>query len=222
MSDLRVRRTRLHLRDALMSLMQEKPYETISVTEITERAMVNRATFYRHYEDKSDLFERGISEMLEEVRSIMEPVPHALEDYEVGELPKNATVLLDHVKANRSFYKLMLGPNGVGEFVSRFRAFLVETYSQRARTLVNRYSVAPRVPLIVLAHMWAGDLVGLISWWVQDDCAVPEEDVASFMVAYVVLGTYSTMSVPAPKLKEEFLESLEQANVRAKEAFGID
>ena len=216
MSDLRVRRTRLHLRDALMDLMQEQPYETISVAEITERAMVNRATFYRHYEDKSDLFDRGMSEMLEEVRSIMEPVPELLEEYEIGEPPKNAAVLLGHVKANRHFYKLMFGPNGVGEFVSRFRGFFVETYLQRAGTVVRSYQATPRVPLSVLAHMWAGDLIGLLSWWVQGDCRVPEEDVADFMVAYVVMGTYNVMGVPSPKLGQAFHERLAEAGTRAR------
>ena len=56
--DPRVRRTRKLLHDALHALMREKHYAQISVQDITERAMVNRATFYAHYQDKQALLEQ--------------------------------------------------------------------------------------------------------------------------------------------------------------------
>lgn len=53
--DPRVRRTRGLLEDALRSLLAERSYDAISVGDIAERATVNRATFYAHYEDKRHL-----------------------------------------------------------------------------------------------------------------------------------------------------------------------
>ncbi len=53
--DPRVIRTRQLLQTALLELMQEKPFQTISVSDITARATLNRATFYLHYLDKFDL-----------------------------------------------------------------------------------------------------------------------------------------------------------------------
>jgi AcrR family transcriptional regulator len=50
--DPRVRRTRKLLQEALRSLILEKRFSAISVQDITERATVNRATFYAHYVDK--------------------------------------------------------------------------------------------------------------------------------------------------------------------------
>ncbi len=55
--DPRIRRTRQMLRTALVSLLQEKPFDDISVQDISERSTVNRATFYDHYPDKSALVE---------------------------------------------------------------------------------------------------------------------------------------------------------------------
>lgn len=55
--DPRIRRTRHMLRTALVSLLQEKPFDEISVQDISERSTVNRATFYDHYVDKSALVE---------------------------------------------------------------------------------------------------------------------------------------------------------------------
>ena len=48
--DTRARFTRKLLQDTLLALLAEKRFEVITVGEIAERAMVNRATFYRHYQ----------------------------------------------------------------------------------------------------------------------------------------------------------------------------
>ena len=53
--DRRIRRTRRALTDALISLTSEHPYRSIQVRDITDRADVGYATFYRHYESKDDL-----------------------------------------------------------------------------------------------------------------------------------------------------------------------
>src|SRR6185503_11384570 len=53
--DARVRRTRDALGDALITLMQEKPFDTITVQDVLDRAHVSRSTFYSHYSDKDDL-----------------------------------------------------------------------------------------------------------------------------------------------------------------------
>lgn len=47
-----------------MMLIADKKFERISVQEICDRAMVHRTTFYKHYEDKYDLLQRGTQEML--------------------------------------------------------------------------------------------------------------------------------------------------------------
>ena len=54
-ADPRVRRTRKLLQDAFRELIHEKPFSEISIQHITDRATVNRATFYAHYHDKIDL-----------------------------------------------------------------------------------------------------------------------------------------------------------------------
>jgi AcrR family transcriptional regulator len=54
-ADPRVRRTRKLLQDAYRALIHEKPFSEISVQHIADRATVNRATFYAHYNDKQDL-----------------------------------------------------------------------------------------------------------------------------------------------------------------------
>jgi AcrR family transcriptional regulator len=65
--DLRIRRTRHLLQQAFTQLMMEKQFQSITVQEITERAMVHRATFYDHFVDKYDLLEHAIREQFKQV-----------------------------------------------------------------------------------------------------------------------------------------------------------
>src|ERR1700731_5215019 len=54
--DLRIRRTRSLLSNALVALMQEKSIDKITVQEVLDRATMGRSTFYLHYRGRDDLF----------------------------------------------------------------------------------------------------------------------------------------------------------------------
>src|SRR6266568_1609162 len=73
-ADLRVRRTRKLLWEALMAELSERAFEEITVKEICERAMVHRTTFYKHYEDKYALLEQGMRQMYD---ALVAEVVHA-------------------------------------------------------------------------------------------------------------------------------------------------
>ena len=64
--DPRIKRTRQLLHQALMELIAEKSFQAITVQDITERATINRATFYAHFEDKYALLEYAIREMIKQ------------------------------------------------------------------------------------------------------------------------------------------------------------
>src|SRR5947207_8618855 len=62
--DRRIQKTVKLLREALVSLISEKPYDSIVIKEILDRANVGRSTFYMHFRDKDELLLSGIHEML--------------------------------------------------------------------------------------------------------------------------------------------------------------
>ncbi|WP_338471388.1 TetR/AcrR family transcriptional regulator [Niallia sp. XMNu-256] len=63
-SDPRVIRTRKLIMDAFIELSGQKEFKDITVKDITTEAMINRATFYYHFEDIYDLLEKVLSEVL--------------------------------------------------------------------------------------------------------------------------------------------------------------
>lgn len=54
--DLRITKSKRDLRNAMMSLLKTHTFDSITVKEICDVALINRMTFYKHYEDKYDLF----------------------------------------------------------------------------------------------------------------------------------------------------------------------
>lgn len=70
--DRRVKRTKMLMRDALIALMQEKPFSKITAKDITDRADLNRATFYLHYNDVFDLLDELENEVLEGFANMLE------------------------------------------------------------------------------------------------------------------------------------------------------
>ncbi|MRD37493.1 TetR family transcriptional regulator [Bacillus thuringiensis] len=56
MSNFTRLRTQNIIKDAFMDLLKEKTFSSITINHICEKAMLHRSTFYRHYEDKYELF----------------------------------------------------------------------------------------------------------------------------------------------------------------------
>jgi AcrR family transcriptional regulator len=80
--DPRILRTRRLLFDSFANLMGEKPFEEISVQDITDRATINRATFYAHFADKNALVDLLIAGGFARVaQQHLDPWPADLEDY---------------------------------------------------------------------------------------------------------------------------------------------
>ena len=63
--DKRIRKTKQNIRNALFGLLEEKSRDKITVSEIVQKADINRSTFYFYYEDINDLFRQTETEVFE-------------------------------------------------------------------------------------------------------------------------------------------------------------
>src|SRR5262245_4716333 len=116
MLDLRVRRTYKFLWEALIAVMTERDFESITVTDICERAMVHRTTFYKHYEDKYGLLYHGIQDQLAALFSEVDAqFNQSLEIVEEPDILPHLTALFEHILRHQSFYRLMLCGDGIGK-----------------------------------------------------------------------------------------------------------
>ena len=68
-TDLRVIKTKNLIYSTLIELMKEKSFEEIKVSDICEKALINRSTFYAHYEDKYELLVEFLNDLKEEFKN---------------------------------------------------------------------------------------------------------------------------------------------------------
>lgn len=66
--DLRVRKTRKALKDALLSLLSRRQFDKITVNDLCEEAVVSRTAFYAHFEDKYALLKFSLEEIEKEIK----------------------------------------------------------------------------------------------------------------------------------------------------------
>ena len=66
-TDMRITKTKLDLKNALISLLEKNTFDKITVLMICDKAMVHRVTFYAHYKDKFDLSHDIVNDIIEKV-----------------------------------------------------------------------------------------------------------------------------------------------------------
>ena len=205
--DLRVRRTRVNLREALIDLIEEKGFDAVTVGDIAERAMVNRATFYRHYPDKyalvTGIFEEAITQMLREI-----PLPESLEAItsasgapgsQAEQLEAAQAVwsaLFEHLARHGRLYRAMLGKRGSSWFVAQVRNSFAQAIRQRIRALsalgmsMGATDDPNAVPLEFVIMCLANWFVGMLSWWMENGMSYSPQQMAiwSTRTAYAIAG----------------------------------
>ncbi len=215
-TDLRVRRTQMVLREALIDLIEEKGFDAVTVGDIAERAMVYRATFYRHYQDKyalvTGVFEEAVNQMFREIG----PLPENLEDLlsSWSELDAKAmqahidsqlaawSAFFEHVTRHARLYRAMLGKRGSSWFAVQMRDYFAEAIRRRVRTLsasgvraTDDPNAAPVEFVIVSLAHW---LVGMLTWWIEHGMAYSPQQMTIWFARFAMYGYPSALGLNIP------------------------
>jgi AcrR family transcriptional regulator len=159
-TDARVRRTRDALGDALIALMQEKPFDTITVQEVLERAHVSRSTFYSHYSDKDDLLMSDADEFFEAISTAL--AAHGDKADRVFPVQEFFTHLADV----QPFYKALVKSGRFQENMELARGHFARGIERRLSEL-PRAGAIPATDLSAIAFTHAGSLLSLLTWWLD-------------------------------------------------------
>lgn len=158
--DRRSQRTRRLLHQAVLALMQEKRYDSITVQDIIDRADVGRSTFYAHYQDKEDLVNSHLQEILDDLsQPLVDATPNSRRL-----LPTLA--LFQHVRENQSLFEAMGGGRGLDLLLEKaqiyWRKQLVTDLQAR---LGNEQKSAAL--LFLVGSYFTGTLVIFLKWWFE-------------------------------------------------------
>ncbi len=176
--DLRVRRTRKLLMQALIDLIIEKGFSAITVQDIADRAMVHRATFYRHYVDKYDLLEQYMNEVYELTAAQEELASVQPHDAGAHNPLVGMVRMFEEVQKNADFYRAMLGAKGDLAFMQRIQQFS----AMRLRNVLSNKRVQSKSPPfdVCLSYLSLAG-VGVMVWWLKDGQAYTPEQIAAWI-----------------------------------------
>ena len=105
-NDLRVKKTKNALYNTLMDLMKAKSFEEIKVSDICNAALINRSTFYAHYNDKYELLKDAIDNLK---NSLIEELNKNVKTSNTKEYYlEMISILLNHIEEKRSIYQQIM------------------------------------------------------------------------------------------------------------------
>lgn len=192
-ADRRIEKTEKTLREALASLLAEKPYDSIAVKEILDRANVGRSTFYTHFRDKDDLLVssiHGIVESLQSAKLRRSEIWHErilwfslpILEYHYG-----------HRRDHRHSLSRTLGARARSIQHDRLTQVLAEMIADPVRAECSaRRKTSKRTPLDLIVRYVASTFVLVLDWWNDSKNPVAPRE-ADDLFRALVLPTLSTL-----------------------------
>lgn len=186
--NVRVRRTRKLLREALVELVEERGFERLTVGEITERAMVSRAAFYRSHRDKYHLVEQIFDEAMSRLLG-------TIADDSTRPPLERWVAFFEHIAEYHRLYGALLGKNGSPWFAAKMRAALADMVTEHLQVPDSPEPATELVPTVLGAMF-----VQTIIWWLEHDRPASPRQIAaqSGRLASAVLTEANTWNDRAP------------------------
>jgi len=166
--DRRVQRTRQLLNNALIMLIVEKGYDSITVQNIIDQANLGRSTFYAHYQGKEDLLLKSMEELVHSLIWGVENPPTEEEGNEKSHRILSALPLFRHTHEQHRLYKAMVGGRGIDVVIKTIQNHLSEHIQEQIERLLPD-GQTPLVPPPVMANYLAGALLTLLTWWLDNE-----------------------------------------------------
>jgi AcrR family transcriptional regulator len=176
----------------MLALLIERDYENITVQEITERADLNRATFYHHFNHKDELLAAALEARFDElVASFGElRVGDALWHDRTPEI-----LTFRHVAEHAALYRVLLSERGMCPVIYRIISYIAR-FAQTKLLATQSTATSAAIPKEVIAHHIAGSLFALLSWWLANNLPYTPDEMAEIAhtlcthgVAAVLEGT---------------------------------
>ena len=173
--------TAARMQAALITLLDKKDFEFITVKEVCDAAEVNRSTFYLHYDNTTDLLTETIEAVYKDFFARYSGLDYTADsEYNVNTAavseiylitPQYLEPYLDFVRENRKLFRLMYDKAETFKAEGMYNVW----FSKIFRPILARFGVPDdEQPLIMVFYIKG--LIGLISEWIRTDCTMPNEE----------------------------------------------
>lgn len=162
--DRRIKRTKQSLKDALISLIEEKELASISITDIVNKSDVNRSTFYTHFRDKDELLNCIINDLLEGMIQCMsdDSILTPPEKKQLSGACPTALQLFTYIENHSTYFKTLLNHQKLPQFMIHFSDAMYRFYLKEIKSQTNENQLINQG---FFASYLSSVLVGFIYHW---------------------------------------------------------
>ena len=169
---------------ALLSLLEKKPFEYVTISELCEEAGVNRSTFYLHYENTADLLKEATSYVLDNFASYfsvdMESLASKYENCDLQELnfinEKYLHPYLSFIKENQRLFAVVLSQPEAFDSKIVFQRMFDHIFSP----ILDRFRY-PKDEQHYVIMFYLNGITAIITEWLKEDCRKSIEDISSII-----------------------------------------
>jgi AcrR family transcriptional regulator len=164
-TDRRVRRTQKLLHRALISLLLERNYDSITIQEILDRADIGRSTFYVHFKSKDELLISGIHDLRDTLESAIQNERSLSKPHEgvIG----FSLAMFQHASEYREVYHALLDTHGWPIFRQRLEEMFDEIIRRECKAEIQRLKTADSdVPVDLFVHYLTAGFFSVLTWWI--------------------------------------------------------
>ncbi|MGM9892368.1 TetR/AcrR family transcriptional regulator [Limosilactobacillus sp.] len=167
--DMRVRRTKQNIIHAFIELTKEKSINSITVQEIAERAMVNRATFYAHYHDKQDLYQQIFNQVIGMFAPLRNPRLFLNRRVMFSKLEDTVTAVLENCAQNSDIILLVIDGTPARTLQEQLKPILTANIAG----ILKRFGIDQNstIPTDLVITYILSIFTSVLSWWLHDGLA---------------------------------------------------
>lgn len=193
--DLRVKRTNKLIHRAFIKLVAKKGYEKVTVQDIAEEAMINRATFYAHYTDKQDLFDQVLDGFIARFSKLLKSSEVVITNQvEIKQIEKLLTQFYKNLQKNPDLASALISGGTKEVLTERFVKLLTEQYSE----IFNQLEVKNNdttVPIDFVIAYLTSIFVGTLVWWVENQDQLTPQRLAELVIKLVSNGHLTVIGI---------------------------
>jgi AcrR family transcriptional regulator len=183
--DRRQRKSRAALQQAFLQVTAVKPYEAITIEDITDAADLTRATFYAHYTDKAELTREVYEHLIDDLKRQIPDISIHESDVYTAEA---VAVFFEHARENANLYRLAItGAAGVEPQSMLVAAF--EKLVTEAVTVRSQYGgKTARAPMALFVGTFVASLLSTVNRWLDGRLEGSPGEVATAFVLVQMRG----------------------------------
>lgn len=171
-TDLRIVKTNNTLYEALVLLLKDKTFEEIKVSDICQKALVNRSTFYSHFNDKYELFMSLINNLKQELETDLKSIEeNDLKDYYL----KMIEVFLNHIEGKENIYRSILINNRNSIIMDMIYDTITEDVNSKMKENEKN------VPNDIFTSYYLGAIVNVGVEWFKNDKKYSKEEILEYL-----------------------------------------